>query len=199
MKITEENLKKAGAVLRSGGIVAFPTDTVYGLGAVYSDGKAVAKIFEAKGRNEGKPLSLLVCGPEQVSEIAEIVPEKAKRLMEAYWPGALTIILKKKEGIPDLVTAGKETVGIRMPDDPAALALIRDAGSALAAPSANTSGKRSAVCAEDVVADLDGKIDLLLDGGRCPVGISSTVVDLTGAEPVILREGVITKTMIDEI
>ncbi len=198
LKITEENLKKAGAVLRSGGIVAFPTDTVYGLGAVYSDEKAVAGIFEAKGRNEGKPLSLLVSEKEQVRLIAEEIPEKAERLMEKYWPGALTIILKKKDGISDLVTAGKDTVGIRMPDDPAALRLLKEAGSPLAAPSANTSGKRSSVCAEDVIEDLDGRIDLILDGGRCPVGISSTVVDLTGKEPVILREGVITKTMIDE-
>ncbi|MBO4835519.1 MAG: threonylcarbamoyl-AMP synthase, partial [Lachnospiraceae bacterium] len=176
-------------------------DTVYGLGAVYDDAKAVRKIFAAKGRDEKKPLSILVCDIGQVSLLARPsggeMAEKAQHLMEKYWPGALTLIFRKKEGIPDEVTAGGDTIGIRMPDLEVTRELIRAAGKPLAAPSANTSGKRSAVTAEDVLEDLDGKIDILIDGGACDIGVASTVVDMTGKEPVILREGVITKEMID--
>ncbi|MBR3242945.1 MAG: threonylcarbamoyl-AMP synthase [Parasporobacterium sp.] len=194
----KKNIEAAGQILKNGGIVAFPTDTVYGLGAVFSDENAVQKLFEAKGRDEGKPLSILVGSAEQAEMLASEIPEKAKRLMQKYWPGALTIILKKKPEVSKRITAGGETVGLRMPAYPITLELLQAAGSPLAAPSANTSGKRSSVSASDVIEDLDGKIDLILDGGECPVGISSTVVDLTGNEPVILREGIITKRMIDE-
>ena len=198
----DENLVVAGRVLRDGGIVAFPTDTVYGLGAVYRDEKAVAKIFEAKGRDEGKPLSILVSNIDQVNLLADFgsgeMAEKADRLMKNYWPGALTLIFKKKPGIPDNVTAGGETIGIRMPDLDVTLKIIEAAGLPLAAPSANTSGKRSSVTAEDVSEDLDGKIDMIIDGGACKVGLASTVVDMTGNRPKILREGVITQEMIDE-
>lgn len=197
-KISEEAIKEAGKVLRDGGIVAFPTDTVYGLGAVFSDDKAVQRLFEAKGRDEGKPLSILVSDLEQVELLAAEIPEKARALMKKYWPGALTIILKKRPELSDRICAKGETVGIRMPDSPDALRLIREVGSPLAAPSANTSGKRSSVTAEDVREDLYGKIDMLLDGGACPVGLSSTVVELSGTETRILREGIITKTMIDD-
>lgn len=195
---TEENVQKAAEVLRNGGIVAFPTDTVYGLGAVCTNETAVSKLFQAKGRDEGKPLSVLVGNLEQVKELSETIPESAYLLMRAFWPGALTVVLQKKPEVSDRVSAGRETIGIRMPDSDTARMLIRLAGSPLAAPSANTSGKRSAVTAEEVKEDLFGKIDFLLDGGRCPLALSSTVVDLTGAEPEILREGSITKAMIDE-
>lgn len=198
LPITANTIETAGTVLRNGGIAAFPTDTVYGLGAVFSNDAAVARLFEAKGREEGKPLSILVGSIAQVELLAADIPEKAMALMRKYWPGALTIILKKRPEVSDRISAGKDTVGIRMPDHPVTLALLKAAQSPLAAPSANTSGKRSSVTAEDVKEDLAGKIDLLLDGGACPVGISSTVVDLSGKEPVILREGIITKTMIDE-
>ncbi len=198
----DENLVAAGRVLKDGGIVAFPTDTVYGLGAVYRDEKAVAKIFEAKGRDEGKPLSILVSNIDQVNLLADFgsgeMSEKAVRLMKKYWPGALTLIFKKKPGIPDNVTAGGETIGIRMPDLDTTLKIIEAAGLPLAAPSANTSGKRSSVTAEDVAEDLNGKIDMIIDGGACKVGLASTVVDMTGERPKILREGVITQEMIDE-
>ncbi|MCQ2530589.1 MAG: threonylcarbamoyl-AMP synthase [Lachnospiraceae bacterium] len=198
----DENLVAAGRVLRDGGIVAFPTDTVYGLGAIYRDEKAVAKIFDAKGRDEGKPLSILVSNIDQVNLLADFgsgeMAEKAGRLMKKYWPGALTLIFKKKPGIPDNVTAGGETIGIRMPDLDVTLKIIEAAGLPLAAPSANTSGKRSSVTAEDVSEDLDGKIDMIIDGGACKVGLASTVVDMTGDRPKILREGVITQEMIDE-
>ena len=197
-KISEESIQLAGEVLKQGGIVAFPTDTVYGLGAVCTNDEAVQKIFAAKGRDEGKPLSILVASVEQAEQIALEIPEKARRLMEKYWPGALTLVLKKRPEISGKVSAGRETIGLRMPDSRVAVKLLEAAGIPLAAPSANTSGKRSSVSAEDVIADLAGRVDMILDGGRCPVGISSTVVDLTGESPVILREGSITKTMIDE-
>lgn len=196
--VTEESISQAAEILKQGGIVAFPTDTVYGLGAICTDEEAVKKIFAAKGRDEGKPLSILVSSIEQAEKIALEIPEKAKRLMEKYWPGALTVVLKKRPEISETVSAGKDTIGIRMPNSPMTVSLLEAAGMPLAAPSANTSGKRSSVSAEDVICDLNGKVDMILDGGICPVGISSTVVDLTGDEPVILREGTITKTMIDE-
>ena len=195
-----EDIKAAGEVLKQGGIVAFPTDTVYGLGAVFDDEKAVRKIFAAKGREEKKPLSILVADSAQVELLSEIksgeMAQKAERLMKKFWPGALTLIFQKKPGIPDAVTAGGETIGIRMPDMELTRELIRAAGKPLAAPSANTSGKRSSVSAREVLEDLDGKIDMVIDGGTCPVGVASTVVDMTGETPVILREGVITAEMI---
>lgn len=199
-QIKTEDIKAAGEVLKQGGIVAFPTDTVYGLGAVFDDEKAVRKIFAAKGREEKKPLSILVADSAQVELLSEIksgkMAQKAERLMKKYWPGALTLIFRKKPGIPDAVTAGGETIGIRMPDMELTRELIRAAGKPLAAPSANTSGKRSSVSAREVLEDLDGKIDMVIDGGTCPVGVASTVVDMTGETPVILREGVITAEMI---
>ena len=197
-----EDIKAAGEVLKQGGIVAFPTDTVYGLGAVFDDEKAVRKIFEAKGREEKKPLSILVADMEQVALLAEIekgtMAKKAKCLMEQYWPGALTLIFRKKPGIPDAVTAGGQTIGVRMPDLELTRELILAAGKPLAAPSANLSGKRSAVSAQEVLEDLDGRIDMVIDGGKCDIGVASTVVDMTGEKPVILREGVITAAMIEQ-
>ena len=199
-QIKTEDIQAAGEVLKQGGIVAFPTDTVYGLGAVFDDEKAVRKIFAAKGREEKKPLSILVADSAQVELLSEIksgeMAQKAERLMEKYWPGALTLIFRKTPGIQDAVTAGGETIGIRMPDMELTRELIRAAGKPLAAPSANTSGKRSSVSAREVLEDLDGKIDMVIDGGTCPVGVASTVVDMTGETPVILREGVITAEMI---
>ncbi|MBR3004368.1 MAG: threonylcarbamoyl-AMP synthase [Lachnospiraceae bacterium] len=197
-KAEKEAFQRAGEVLKHGGIVAFPTDTVYGLGAVYTDDEAVRSIFRAKGRDEGKPLSILVEGPWQAEMVAAEVTDEAKALMERFWPGALTLILPKNNTVSDYVSAGGSTVGIRMPADETALGVIRAAGSPLAAPSANTSGKRSSVSAEDVRIDLEDKIDMIIDGGTCPIGISSTVLDLTGADIRILREGTVTREMIEE-
>ena len=195
----ENTYIEAGKVLRNGGIVAFATDTVYGLGAIYTDREAVRKIFEAKGRDEGKPLSILVSDATQAELLVEEVPEDAEKLMKAFWPGALTIILKKNNTVPDEVAAGGSTVGIRMPANAAARAIISQAGAPLAAPSANTSGKRSSVTAGDVREDLDGRIDMLVDGGECKVGISSTVLDMSGPEMKILRNGTVTREMIEKV
>ncbi len=198
-KTSKEAYKSAGEILKDGGIVAFPTDTVYGLGAVYTNKEAVTKIFEAKGRDEGKPLSILISDISEVSLLTDEISPKAKKLMEKYWPGALTLIFKKKDGIPDNVTAGGNTIGIRMPKSEAARNIIKEAGAPLATPSANTSGKRSAISAKDVLEDLDGKIDMLVDGGTADIGIASTVVDTTTEPLKILREGSITKEMIENI
>ena len=192
-----DEYKEIGAALQRGCIAAFPTDTVYGLGAVYSNKEAVRKIFEAKGRDEGKPLSVLISSMDQVDMLAAEIPSAAHVLMEKFWPGPLTLILKKKESVPDEVTAGGETVGIRMPANEIALNIIKAAGSPLAAPSANISGKRSAVCIEDVLEDLDGKIDIAADGGPAQIGISSTIFDVTGMR--VLRQGSITPEMIEKV
>lgn len=195
--VKTEDLKDSADILRAGGIVAFPTDTVYGLGAVFDDEKAVDKIFAAKGRDEKKPLSILVSDIDQVEMLADLGEGEKRRaalcLMEAFWPGALTLIFNKKPGIPDNVTAKGDTIGVRMPDLEVTRELISYVGKPLAAPSANTSGKRSSVTLEDVLEDLDGKIDAVIDGGKCDIGLASTVVDMTKDKLVILREGVITK------
>lgn len=198
-KPSQAAFEQAGRILKDGGIVAFPTDTVYGLGAIFTDEDAVRKIFAAKGRDEGKPLSILVSDISQVSMLAKKLPDGAEKLMNAFWPGALTIIVEKNEAVPDIVTAGGKTVGIRMPADESARALIAHAGMPLAAPSANTSGKRSSATAEDVIEDLYGKIDMLIDGGACSLGVASTVLDMSGDEIKILRDGNITKSEIDMV
>ena len=189
-------LDEAAGILKSGGICAFPTDTVYGLGAVYTDERAVRRIFAAKGRDEKKPLSILIADPSQAKLLSDEIPPEAFKLMKAFWPGALTVIVRKNPSVPDLVSAGKETVGIRMPALKETLDLIRLAGSPLAAPSANISGRRSSVTFEDVYEDLYGKTDMILDGGSCPGGVSSTVVDVSAGKTEILREGEITLKMI---
>ena len=194
----EETFEKAGEILKNGGICAFPTDTVYGLGAVYTDVEAVKKIFAAKGRDEGKPLSILISDVSQVRMLVDDIPEGAYKLMEKFWPGALTIIFNKNDSVPKEVAAHGSTVGVRMPANDTARAVIRAAGAPLAAPSANTSGKRSSVTAGDVKEDLDGKIDMIIDGGECNLGIASTVLDMTGPEIKILREGLVTREMIEE-
>ena len=198
LKQSDMAAKAAGEILKNGGIVAFPTDTVYGLGAVYTDTEAVAEIFRAKGRDEGKPLSILISDAKDVRLLSDNIPERAWKLFGAFWPGALTVIVEKNDSVPGVVAAGGSTVGIRMPASDIARKIIKEAGSPLAAPSANTSGKRSAVTAEEVSEDLDGKIDMIVDGGACPVGLSSTVVDITGEEIRILRTGSISRADIEE-
>lgn len=205
IKIGENAAAKAAQmaadILKQGGIVAFPTDTVYGLGAIYSDAQAVRKVFAAKGRPENKPLSLLVSSAEQVTQIAENIPDCAYKLMDSFWPGALTLIFRKKKDvyIPEEVTAGADTIGFRMPDLELTRQIISLADSPLAAPSANISGKRSASDAAEAIEDLNGRVDMIIDGGACRVGVSSTVLDMSSKEYKILREGTITGTMIEQI
>ena len=195
-----EVFMKAGKLLKEGKTVAFPTDTVYGLGAVYNDREAVRRVFKAKGRPENKPLCILISDISQVCLLAADVPEAAEKLMERFWPGALTLIFKKNisAGIPDEVTAGKDTIGIRMPGDRAALGIIRAAGCPLAVPSANRSGARSAASAQDVIDDLDGRIDMIIDRGDCPIGVSSTILDVSSEDIKILREGTISTADIEK-
>ena len=185
----EKEISLAAGVLKAGGLVAFPTETVYGLGADALNSKAVAGIFTAKGRPSDNPLIVHVASPGQVERVAAQVPELAKTLMARFWPGPLTLVLPKREGLPGGVTAGLPTVAVRMPDHPVALALLRAAGVPVAAPSANLSGSPSPTRAEDVLQDLEGRVEVILDGGPCRIGLESTVLDLTGVLPVILRPG----------
>ena len=194
----ENGTNYAARVIRAGGLVAFPTETVYGLGANGLDGEAVSKIFEAKGRPQDNPLILHVAKKSDVKDLWLHVPDNAKRLMDAFWPGPLTLIFVKSGIVPDEVTAGLDTVAVRMPEHKTALALIRAAGVPIAAPSANLSGRPSPTTAAHVMEDMDGRIDVVLDGGPCSVGVESTVLTLVG-KPTILRPGGITKEMLEQV
>jgi len=177
---------------KSGQVIAFPTETVYGLGANALNSDAIKRIFEAKGRPSDNPLIIHIASEGQLEGLVEEVDEKSKLLMQRFWPGPLTIIFKKKSGISDLVTAGLSTVAIRMPSHPVALALIKAADLPIAAPSANRSGKPSPTNAEHVKHDLDGRIDGIVDGGPTGVGVESTVIDVSGEKPIVLRPGGVT-------
>lgn len=192
-------IARASDILRSGGLVAFPTETVYGLGADALNSDASAKIYAAKGRPSDNPLIVHIADTDSVYELASEVPEKAVMLMEAFWPGPLTIILNKKKNVPDSTTGGLDTVAVRMPSHPVAMSLIKESGVYIAAPSANTSGRPSPTLAEHVIEDMNGRIDMILDGGAVGIGIESTIVDLTGEIPTILRPGYITKKMLEAI
>ena len=195
---TEENLILAAEMIKKGELVAFPTETVYGLGANGLNIEACRKIFIAKGRPRDNPLSLHVASLEMVERVAKITLT-AEKLFAAFCPGALTIILSKNKIVPDFVTGGKSSVGIRFPANEVALSLIRLSGVPIAAPSANLSGKTPPKTAQEVFENLSGKIPLILDGGRCEFGISSTIIDLTTAEPKILRHGAISAEKIWEV
>jgi len=194
---TEENLILAAEMIKKGELVAFPTETVYGLGANGLNVEACRKIFAAKGRPSDKPLSLHVASLEMAEKIAKITAQ-AEKLFEMFCPGALTIILPKNKIVPDFVT-GKSSVGIRFPANDVALRLIKLSGVPIAAPSANLSGKTPPKTAQEVFSNLSGKIPLILDGGQCEFGISSTIIDLTGSEPKILRHGAISAEKIWEV
>ncbi|MCX8066485.1 MAG: L-threonylcarbamoyladenylate synthase [Anaerolineae bacterium] len=189
----------AAAIIRSGGLVAFPTETVYGLGADGLNPAAVARIFEAKGRPPTDPLILHIAELEALSELVQAVPPAAQKLAHHFWPGPLTFVLPKRPVVPDLVTAGLPTVAVRMPAHPVALALIRAAQTPIAAPSANRFGHTSPTTAQHVLDDLEGRIDLILDGGPTPVGVESTVLDLTGPVPTILRPGGLPREAIEAL
>ena len=179
----------AANIIKNGGLVAIPTETVYGLGANGLDENAVIKIFEAKGRPQDNPLILHISGPEQIEQFAHHIPQSAYDLAEKFWPGPLTIILPAKELIPKRTTGGLDTVGLRCPDCEITREIIRLSGVPVAAPSANISGKPSTTTAEHVRHDHDGRIDCIVDGGSCRVGVESTIVDLTERRPRLLRPG----------
>ncbi|WP_226679134.1 L-threonylcarbamoyladenylate synthase [Mesobacillus jeotgali] len=203
---TVDNLKtypqiiEAAQKLKQNQVVAFPTETVYGLGGNAESNEAVLKIFEAKGRPGDNPLIVHIANREQIHAFVKEIPDQAAVLMDAFWPGPLTIILEKKEGaLSEKATAGLSTVAVRMPDHPIALAIIEASGLPLAAPSANLSGKPSPTTANHVADDLTGRIAGIVDGGATGVGLESTVVDCTGDIPAILRPGGVTKEQLEEV
>lgn len=196
----EQSYSQAIDLLNQGEVVAFPTETVYGLGAVATNDSAVKKIFEAKGRPSDNPLIVHIGTIEEVSNYIEEIPDNAKKLMDCFWPGPLTIIMKAKKGLlAPSVTAGLSTVGLRMPNHEVALRLLRKLQKPVAAPSANRSGKPSPTKAVHVEEDLQGRIPLILDGGATGIGIESTVLDVTVTPPVILRPGGVTKEMLEQV
>jgi len=195
----EAVISRAAELIRGGGLVAFPTETVYGLGANALDSAAVQKIFEAKGRPATNPLIVHVSDSESARQIVAEWPESAQRLADRFWPGPLTLVLHRSEQIPRSVTAGGDTVGIRVPRHPVALALLRSAAVPIAAPSANRSSRVSPTSAEHVIRSLGGRIPLVLDSGRALGGLESTVLDLTESPARILRPGLVTATSIEEI
>lgn len=207
-EITEENrgtpeavrvIERAGEILREGGLVAFPTETVYGLGGDALNPESSRKIYAAKGRPSDNPLIVHICRWEDLSLIAAEIPESARKLGKAFWPGPLTMILRKSDKVPGETTGGLSTVAVRMPSDRTALSLIRAAGGYVAAPSANLSGRPSPTLAKYVTQDLGGRIEMILDGGQACIGLESTIVDLTEEVPTILRPGYITKEMLEKV
>jgi L-threonylcarbamoyladenylate synthase len=196
---TTDSIRQAARVLRQGGLVAFPTETVYGLGADAENPEAIRQIFAAKGRPADHPLIVHLAAAEQLDRWASDIPAAAHLLAEAFWPGPLTMILKRSSLASDLVTGGLDTVGLRIPSHPVARELLTTFGGAIAAPSANRFGRVSPTTAEHVQSELAGRIDLILDGGPCQVGLESTIVDLSRGEPVVLRPGGVTVEQLTEV
>jgi L-threonylcarbamoyladenylate synthase len=192
-------IQRAASIIKSGGLVAFPTETVYGLGADGLCAGAVDKIFQAKGRPQDNPLILHVASPDDILRVAAEVPPVVEKLVQRFWPGPLTLVLPKKPHVPDVVSAGLPTIGVRMPDNIIALTLIAESGTLLAAPSANLSGRPSPTQASHVVDDMWGKVDLILDGGPTRLGVESTVLDLTQDPPLILRPGSVTQEELRDV
>ena len=197
--IDEAVLQEAGKIIREGGLVAFPTETVYGLGGDALNKESSRKIYEAKGRPSDNPLIIHICKMDDLSPIVEEIPEAVYRLAEAFWPGPLTIIMKKSEQVPKETTGGLDTVAVRMPSHPVALKFIEYAGGYVAAPSANVSGRPSPTRAKYVIEDMTGRIDMILDGDGIDIGLESTIVDMTGDIPMILRPGYITLEMLQKV
>jgi L-threonylcarbamoyladenylate synthase len=194
-----ESIRLAAGVIRNGGLVAFPTETVYGLGCDAMNPGAVARIFEAKQRPSFDPLIVHIATRASLNRLVETISLGDHRLMDAYWPGPLTLVMQKREQVPDLVTAGLPTVAVRMPSHPVARALIREAEVPIAAPSANPFGYVSPTCAQHVVDGLGDRIDLILDGGPCSIGVESTIVSMAGTWPELLRPGSITLAELREV
>ena len=195
-----EDLQKAAALLCAGETVAFPTDTVYGLGADAQNDSAVQKIYKAKGRPSDKPLILLIHNQKQLMQFTDYVSEAAQKLIDAFWPGPLTLVFPLREGtVSDAVTRGKDTIGVRMPNHPVALHLLQLANIPVAAPSANLSGNPSAATAEQVTADLYGRIAAIVSGSVCSIGEASTIVAVNNDVPVILRQGAIAAEALEQV
>ncbi len=186
-------LKEPAEIIRSGGIVIFPTETVYGIGANGLDEKAVDKLYKVKNRPLNKPISLLVSNMEMIEKITKNISNKEYKLMNKFFPGPFTIILKKKNIIPDIVTSGGDTVGIRMPSGEIARKLVEYANVPIATPSANISGKPSGTNIDSIIRDFEGKVDYIIDGGESKIGIASTIVQVVNEEIHILREGIISR------
>ncbi|MGN0709710.1 MAG: L-threonylcarbamoyladenylate synthase [Anaerovoracaceae bacterium] len=189
----DEDIKIAADIIASGGLVAFPTETVYGLGADALNPDAVRMVYKVKGRPADNPSIVHICDKEMFADYALFVTKDMEKLMDVFWPGPMTMIVQRVDSIPDVTTGGLDTVGIRMPSNETARKLIKMSGCAIAAPSANLSGKPSPTTAQHVIDDLGGKIDAVIDGGKCKFGIESTVIDMTGDVPMILRPGMITQ------
>lgn len=198
-KINREELAIAGEIIKKGGLVAFPTETVYGLGGDGLNPASSKAIYEAKGRPSDNPLIIHIADIEALSSIVKDIPDIAKTLADRFWPGPLTMILPKSDIVPYETTGGLDTVAVRMPRDEIALELIRQGGGYIAAPSANTSGRPSPTKASHVYEDLAGRIEMIIDGGEVGIGVESSIIDITGDKPTILRPGYITKEMLEEI
>lgn len=198
-RIDRQTIMQAGEIIRNGGLVAFPTETVYGLGGDGLNPDSSRKIYAAKGRPSDNPLIIHIYRMEDLQVLVKEIPDNAKKLAEAFWPGPLTMILPKADLVPKETTGGLDTVAVRMPSHKVALAFIEAAGGFVAAPSANLSGKPSPTLAKYVVEDMDGRIDMIIDGGDIAIGLESTIVDLTGDVPMILRPGYITLDMLKDV
>ena len=196
--IDETAIEEAAEIIKNGGLVAFPTETVYGLGANALDADASAKIYEAKGRPSDNPLIAHIASLDTLDEIVEDVSDAAKKLIDKFWPGPMTLIFNKKALVPDSTTGGLNTLAVRFPSNEIAKALIEKSGVPIAAPSANVSGRPSPTKGEHVIEDLDGKVDMIIDGGEVGLGLESTIIDVT-SEPTILRPGFITQEMLEDV
>ena len=190
--ISEKDIQAAADILKTGGLVGFPTETVYGLGANAMDSEAVGKVYAAKGRPSDNPMIVHIAGEKEMERLTDVITPDMRRLMEAFWPGPLTMVVPARPEVPRVTTGGLDTVAVRMPDSSTALELIREAGCPLAGPSANLSGHPSPTTAAHVYDDLHGRIDAIIQGESCKVGIESTVIDMTSDKPMILRPGIIT-------
>ena len=199
LPVNEQSIALAARLLQQGELVALPTETVYGIAADARNGAAVRKIFAAKDRPQDNPLIVHICGMQMLRGIVAEVPPRARKLAAAFWPGPLTMVMPRGEEVSDVTCAGLDTVGVRMPSHPVVQAVIRASGVAFAAPSANLSGKPSPTNAQDTLADMDGRLPLILDGGESAVGVESTVVSVTGEHPVLLRPGYITKEQMEAV
>lgn len=198
-QIDEQVMERAGKILKTGGLVAFPTETVYGLGANALDGEAARKTYAAKGRPSDNPLIVHIADVEALDSIVEQVSDKARKVIDKFWPGPLTLVFQKSDKVPYGTTGGLETVAVRMPVNEIALEVIRAGGGYVSAPSANISGKPSPTSAQHVADDLDGKIEMIIDGGSVDIGVESSILDMTVEPPMILRPGAITKEMLEEV